>query len=467
MSNNVKYPDVPAIIVQTPLEEHARLPVPSSEPIYPTSGAFQHLPARRTLSGRLAVGHPNADKIFLRNLPAHCYTLPNVPLNFTLVEIIVLLPNWFKNRALAARFMNNNINATIHFMILEEHREIEFATEAEKDKARKTLTDEYRKAMRKTFGGSWTKLKHAAPHGWDPLLLAMDGFVPDDAKLQTYRWPASIPFHDLMVGVKKLPEGARAGDLTRALHYAQQQSNDYMFPEGLPMILDIIGRTKITNAHTDCSIMQHYVALKDNVNKPLPKYDWGNHANIDELAARIHAKPYDRDQVRVAMTLSQHVNRPLEEISWEVHNHPSVVQRYRAKESQRPAQVVPSPVHTQKLANAVDAPPPPPPPQIKSAVVTAQVAKQSQNMTAQQSVEEGHALMRGHQDQVHMHRPPGSPHYSPRHLLRECAEGNIGFDGSLLAKAARFAQQADQLGTDWYVENVPWLSQLLEAAQRI
>jgi hypothetical protein len=61
-------------------------------------------------------------------------------------------------------------------MMLEEHRELKLATHREKEKARKAFTDEYRNATRKTFSG-WTKAKHAAPLGWDPLLLARDGFV--------------------------------------------------------------------------------------------------------------------------------------------------------------------------------------------------------------------------------------------------------------------------------------------------
>lgn len=227
---------------------------------YPSSGAYSHLPIRTTITGDAMIPHLNANKIFLRNLPGHCYTLPNVTLNFTLVEIIVLLPNWFKNKVIAARFMNNYLTAKVHFAIFEEHRECNFSSDYKREKAKKTITDEYRKTMRSIQNNSgWTKAKHVAPLGWNPMLLSMDGFVPDDTTYPGYLHPPAIPFRDLMIGVKKLPDGTNAGDLTRALQFALERPENLMFPDDLPGILDHIGRTQITVAHTDRPIVRAYV----------------------------------------------------------------------------------------------------------------------------------------------------------------------------------------------------------------
>jgi hypothetical protein len=387
---------------------------------YPSSGAYSHLPIRTTITGDAIVPHPNANKIFLRNLPGHCYTLPNAPLNFTLVEMIVLLPNWFKNRAIALRFMSNYLTASVHFAIFEEHRECSFKDDNEREKAKKTITDEYRKTMRSfPQNTSWTKAKHVAPHGWDPMLIGMDGFVPDDAGAPGYHRPASIPLRDLMIGVKKLPDGTNAGDLTRCVQFALTRSEDFMFPDDLPRILEHIGHTKITTAHTDRPIVRAYVDhLRMEVDAKCPKRDWDETERVTREA---------REKMRGGVPQTQKQTQP-------------TVESRLPKYPQQPPQFVVTP-----------------PDGRQSAVVD-------------HSEEEMAALLSAHlHEGFEMPTPPASPApwYHTRRLLRECIEGHVAFDSGPLARAARFAQRPDQIGTEWYVENVPLLVQLLDAAPHL
>jgi hypothetical protein len=172
---------------------------------YRSSGVYSHLRVRTTITGDANIPHPNANKIFLRNLPGHCYTLPNVLLKFTLVEIIVLLPNWFKNKNIALRFMSNRLTANVHFVIFEEHHQCHFMDDYEREKAKKTITDEYLKAMRShSQNRGWTKAKNTKPLGWDPKLIAMDGFVLDNTQLPQYNRLPSVPLRDLMRSFQKV-----------------------------------------------------------------------------------------------------------------------------------------------------------------------------------------------------------------------------------------------------------------------
>jgi hypothetical protein len=382
--------------------------------VYPISGSLQHLPARTTVTGDPALPNPMTNKNFLGDLPAHCYTLPGVPLNFTIVEILVLLPNWFKNKALCARFLNNNLTGSIHFMILEEHRELQFGSEHDRERARKWLTDEYRKAMRK-INKDWTKATHVKPAGWQPTAMGVDGFTPDDMDAPGYRRVPSILFKDLAIGVKKMPEGPAAGDLTRALLFALESNQDYLFPEDLPTILDYIGRTNITTAHTDRPIVHTYSELKlqeDTRNRALrQQYNQANQA--------AHAQP----------TLQQMAQQALDygaQNLWQ--NIPQSVE------------AVPG---NQALSHPVE---------------NAQVDQSSENMVG---------LLCQHLnpefDMVVI--PPTGLDYAHDFLLRDCIEGNIAFDGSPLARAARFAQREDQMQVTWCVGHVPLLNQLLDAAR--
>ena len=465
MSNNTCSPQEPTGTVQYHSDEHRWTPGPSALVAYPSSGAFQHLPIRRTVSGAAAQAHPNADKIFLRDLPAHCYTLPFVTLNFTIVEIIALLPNWFKNKVIAARFMNNDLTANVHFMVLKEYRDLQFETEHEGDKVRKTLTDEYRKMMRKTFP-SWTKLKHTPPFGWDPMSLAVDDFVPDDLRFEGYRRPASIPFRDLMIGVKKLPEDTDAGDLTRALQFAMNSPQNYMFPDDLPKLLEHLGRTQITIAHTDRSIVRRYVDLKrkdDELKKPRSKHDWGNRPSVDELVARMQATEqammnslHQGDQPDEARRREFGVaDMPLQQ----GQTNASVQGPEQARTSALQTQAQQSSVYSVEQLSCL-------PSQLMLTMPGGRTGRQSHFPDVDRSVEEMDALLLPYlgQNSIQIAPPPANPQYAPRHLLRDCIEGDVGYDGSALARAARFAKQPDQLGTDWYVENVPWLVQLLDAA---
>lgn len=361
---------------------------------YPSSGAFSHLPIRTTITGDAMISHPNADKIFLRNLPSHCYTLPNVPLNFTLVEIIVLLPNWFKNRAIATRFMNNHLTANVHFTIFEEHRECNFENDHEQEKARKTITDEYRKTMRSyPHNRAWTKAKHTPALGWNSLLISMDGFKPDDAWNADYRRLPSVPLRDLMIGVKKLPEGSNAGDLTRCVQFSLGRPENFLFPDDLSQILQHIGRTQITTAHTDRPIVRGYV---ERMRK-------ARHA-----VTQMQLRPTDANAV-------QQLSQPSSHALWEYNQ-------------------------SQAHYAAID-----------------QFDEQLDALLQPRSME-GFQMPEAPAAEV-LPIP-----YHPRRLLRECIEGHVAFDGSLLARAARFAQQPEQISTEWYVENVPLLIELLDAA---
>lgn len=407
---------------------------------YPSSGAFQHLPVRVTITGEPALAHPNANKIFLRDLPAHCYILPNVTLNFTLVEIIVLLPNWFKNKAICHRFLNNNLTTNVHLAILEDHRELTLATKYDREKARKTLADEYRKTMRKINSG-WTKTKYVAPLGWNPSLIAVDGFVPDDVSLEGYRRPPSIPFKDLAIGVKKLPEGTCAGDLTRALNFALESELVYHFPDDLAAILDYIGRTETTSEHTDRPVVNRYSEFK-RIEEDARRYPRQQQSKSNK---KTDVRSFPAPQTQTIVVREQAVREPA---VWGPGN-PALAETssqfadLRVPASYQPAKSI-MPLRPQDR------------------VINHQMQGDQSNQDDHSS-EEMEALLGPHLVSQAM-TTPVSPGYAPDYLLRDCIEGDIAFDGTPLARAARFAQRQDQLTANWTMSQVAWLNNLLDAA---
>jgi hypothetical protein len=90
------------------------------------------------------------------------------------------------------------------------------------------------------------------------------------------------------------------------------------------------------------------------------------------------------------------------------------------------------------------------PPQVEGEPAAGGATKQVPNSDTYYSSKTMNALLRPYlsQDREHMLTPLAGSPYAPRHLLSDCAEGGLGFDGSPLAQAAQFAQRPDQVGTD-------------------
>jgi hypothetical protein len=199
---------------------------------------------------------------FFFELPEYDYIMPIGPaLNFTVAEILVILPHWHKNLQICQRFHNNGLNSSVHMTILQEHRDIALVG-TEVSRAKDAISDQYRKTMRMA-DPKWRKAMHKAPENWDSNAVSVSQFVPDSAREKDYSAPASVSFKSMMRGITKVPQGSDAGDLTRALCFAlayqkpgpNGEAEEYLFPDDLHKILEYIGYTTITDSHTDRAII--------------------------------------------------------------------------------------------------------------------------------------------------------------------------------------------------------------------
>jgi hypothetical protein len=234
---------------------------------------FEGIPEQHVPHVQLAPVAPRPHhyhKKVLADVPRHEYIISGGgAINATLTDIIAILPHWFRNRELSMRFLNNGINAGIHVVLLEEHRHVDVYTLEDRKRWRDRLGDAYRRSMRKV-DPEWKQGKHRAPQGWNEQDIDIAGFVPETAREAGYTAPPAIPFKDLSIGLKKLPQGNDAGDLTRALDYAmhnrkvdeQGQEAEFMFPDDLHAILNQIGRAQVTRQHTDRSVLARHTKVQ-------------------------------------------------------------------------------------------------------------------------------------------------------------------------------------------------------------
>ncbi|KAF2034117.1 hypothetical protein EK21DRAFT_85567 [Setomelanomma holmii] len=227
-----------------------------------TSGVATQ-PQKKSKRPKLAPDQPRAG--FLTQVPDYPFQMPaGPPLHFTLVDVIAITSNWFANSFFAARFLNNGLTSSVQVRILQEYRDI-ILSESDIDRAKDNISDRYRTTMRKV-DKDWSRAKHKAPLGWDQGNMAVNMFEPDYQRERNRKDYQSIPFKALLRGLKKLPHGSDAGDLTRALHFAMQNTKtglngeqlELMFPDDIHMILGRIGYTQIMPDHTDRTIIKRY-----------------------------------------------------------------------------------------------------------------------------------------------------------------------------------------------------------------
>jgi hypothetical protein len=284
-------------------------PTPTSQSIHRTPavtgvtvGNSEHQPKR-------IKGTPRAG--FLLKLPDHSYLMPpGRALNFTAVEIIAILSSWFKHRSMATRLLNNGVTSGTHFAILRDHRNMGQDGD-EPDKTKTGISDLYRKTMRK-FDAKWTRQSHTVPEGWNANIIAVNGFLPDSARVPGYKVPPSIPFKDLMTDLTKLPQGNDAGDLTSALRFATRnqktsldgETQEFMFPEDIHVILRQTGYLLPTPEHTDRNVLGRYQAiLKRAEAAQRAIYDERRRREAAEQQAQIYKPQYQALQSQVLRQL--------------------------------------------------------------------------------------------------------------------------------------------------------------------
>ncbi|PVI00027.1 hypothetical protein DM02DRAFT_655795 [Periconia macrospinosa] len=193
-----------------------------------------------------------------------------IPLNFTAVEIITFMPWLFTNTWIAQRFVNNGLTNGQHLEIYNTHRHPDTIHEMNMSIVSNSYLNTMRgpgwryqpKEVQETM---WSRKRQIqlTPVGWNHDDITVNGFVPDGRPV----YVPSVPILALLRGVKKIPQGPDAADLTRAIEFAaenktktsQADSIEYMFPDHLALIFHRMGgRTSVGADHTDGAVAGRY-----------------------------------------------------------------------------------------------------------------------------------------------------------------------------------------------------------------
>ncbi|OAG06002.1 uncharacterized protein CC84DRAFT_1205641 [Paraphaeosphaeria sporulosa] len=173
-------------------------------------------------------------EILTRNL-----RFPNA--NVTAIELLTFLPGCLNSPDIVYRFASNGISLDAILSIVNTNRMLEQQWTAEY--CYRTV----RNAMRHAGHSDWTLKKHLQYfadklRGWNATSLSVSGFRASLSISDKRKPDADVRFARLADGVKHMPDGDDALDLTRMIqHCVQNPSEEWLYPSNYDMLLAHLG----------------------------------------------------------------------------------------------------------------------------------------------------------------------------------------------------------------------------------
>ncbi|KAJ4353607.1 uncharacterized protein N0V89_005337 [Didymosphaeria variabile] len=177
----------------------------------------------------------------LRNL-----RFPNA--NVTAIELLTFLPGCLSSPDIIYRFASNLVTWDAILSVVNTNRVLKKAWDSE------YCYRTARNAMRHAGHGDWTLNKHSQYFGetlrnWNTDNLSVSGFRTSFRTSATSIPDDDIPFVRLADGVKNMPQGDDALDLTRMIqHCIQNPAEDWMYPSNYDILLEHLGGAKQLSA---------------------------------------------------------------------------------------------------------------------------------------------------------------------------------------------------------------------------
>ncbi|KAF9730853.1 hypothetical protein PMIN01_10811 [Paraphaeosphaeria minitans] len=164
--------------------------------------------------------------------------------NFTAIELLTFLPGCLNSPDVIYRFASNGISLDAILSIVNTNRVLEQQWTAEY--CYRTV----RNAMRHDGHSGWTLKKHPqyfadSLRDWNAESLSVSGFRVSLSTYHKRKPDADIRFARLADGVRHMPAGVDALDLTRLVqHCVQNPSEEWMYPSNYNMLLAHLGGSK-------------------------------------------------------------------------------------------------------------------------------------------------------------------------------------------------------------------------------
>jgi hypothetical protein len=182
--------------------------------------------------------------------------------NMTAIELLTFLPNSVKCADVIYRFVSNGGSPHAIWAIVNTQRDL--SSEWGQNTCRQWMYD----AMDKAGYKGWRFKAHGKFHeerktSWDEGNLDVAGFMTPGQIGRKGTSPADIPFKNLAVDVRHIPQGSDALDLTRMVEYCVQNTqHPWLYPRDYATLLSFLGGgVPVELGHIDREAFKRWVGV--------------------------------------------------------------------------------------------------------------------------------------------------------------------------------------------------------------
>ncbi|KAI4958440.1 hypothetical protein J4E86_004040 [Alternaria arbusti] len=217
-------------------------------------------------------GTPNYDK--LKDAPSAWLDLPHG--NLTLAETLAFIPHAIKSFHIMDRFLHNGALSGTFADMINHYRDMPYGPITNNTIYRMMKGPMEHRAKTEPTYEKWTVAKHTTlprPVGFNPTSVSVAGFAKPynfnsrERTVAATQPPPSISFRDMANGVKIMPSGHDALDLTRCVQYCvKNNDSSWLYPQDFQNLVARLGGASTVHPHhhDDAVIRRHTSEKKRN-----------------------------------------------------------------------------------------------------------------------------------------------------------------------------------------------------------
>lgn len=229
---------------------------------------------KSTTEGRKSTGPGTLNYDKLKDAPSAWLDLPRG--NLTLAETLAFIPHAIKSFDIMDRFLHNGALSGTFAHMINHYRDMQYGPITNNTIYRMMKGPMAHRAKTDPTYEKWTVAKHTTlsrPAGFDPTSVSVAGFSTPynfnsrERAVAAAQPPHSIPFRDMANGVKIMPSGHDALDITRCVqHCVENNDPSWLYPQDFENLVAQLGGAATVHRyhHDDAALRRHTSEKKLN-----------------------------------------------------------------------------------------------------------------------------------------------------------------------------------------------------------
>ncbi|KAG9382462.1 hypothetical protein PtrSN002B_010034 [Pyrenophora tritici-repentis] len=262
-------------------------PITSSRPSQPTTVTETDAPGSARSPGVTNQRDVEYANSFGPNAPSR-YLLFPARANVTVIELLTYLPNSIHCADFVHRFFANDGSFPLLCAIVNQQRNL--SSEWGKHGGRQSMYDAIKRAENKRWGtNSLATLHKQRNKTQDEASVDVGGYKTPGQLWKKQKVVKNVPFRNLALDVKQIPQGDDALDLTRMVrYYGEHPLEPWLYPDDCDALLGLLGGpSAIRPGHTDREAFKRRTQVKSSQgHDPQPNVLMEAHERDGELKKR-------------------------------------------------------------------------------------------------------------------------------------------------------------------------------------